>query len=304
MSSERPKKGLLAALREEPLAFWAFDGLAELTCPCCEEHPSHISAYPFHSTPVFARQILTWCDTCGFGMVPGTSFELDDYYRSQYALENRQDRDMDPAAYFKLLNSNAPPGNLARYIGRARDQAKRIRNVMPGAQSMLDVGAGPGYALYACNFGAKFAIEQDRHSRKFLDFIGATLLEWNEVRGLSFDVVLLSHSLEHFAHDQMFDRLKCLVDALAPGGLLYVEVPPGGLSWKHYSYRHEPHTLFFTPESLDRLARRLNLEVLHCGPLISTFNLIEDRADPIYSPAEEKFGDPRGRLTLLGRKLV
>ncbi|QLC26658.1 class I SAM-dependent methyltransferase [Parasphingopyxis algicola] len=289
-------------LRNEPLAFWDLRKIETIECVCCDAQPSHVSAYPFASSERFARQIIVWCENCGFGMVPQTSFPLEDYYREEYALQNRGDRHADPELYFAKMDSEHPPKNLARYIARARYQIKNIRRFIPRIGAMLDVGAGPGYALRASGADKKFALEHDEYSRKFLHHIGATLVEWETASRHRYDVILLSHSLEHFEYSDVVKRLRMLVSSLNPGGLLYVEVPPGGLGWKHYSYKHEPHTLFFTPEALRRLATKLGGEVLKCEPTIRNYNLVSDLESPIYHGAKaRRLNDPRGRLTLILR---
>lgn len=290
-------------MRNEPLAFWDLNLIAASPCICCDQEMSHVSAYPFHSSEKFARQIILWCELCGFGMVPGTSFPLDDYYRTQYAIENRRDRDLDPESYFAKMESDNPPKNLARYIGRARNQIRKIRKYVPEIGSMLDVGAGPGYALWASGAKQKFAIEYDDFSRKYLDYIDATIVDWDAVPRHRYDVVLLSHSLEHFQFTEVLTRLELLMNSVNPGGLLYIEVPPGGLGWKQYHYKHEPHTLFFTPEALQGLAQKLNGEILLCAPTLKTYNLISDIENPIYEGRKgQRLGNPRGRLTLILKK--
>lgn len=289
--------------RDEPLAFWDVETLASLRCICCDSKTSHVSAYPSIYSAKFGRQIITWCKECGFGMVPGTSFSLEGYYQSEYALSNRRDRDVDPEVYFAEMDSENPPKMLARYIGRARSQIRKIQEYIPEITSMLDVGAGPGYALRVAGAKEKYAIEFDNYSVKFLDYIGAVCLDWDEVSKHRYDAILLSHSLEHFEYSDVVPRLEVLIGRLKPGGVLYIEVPPGGLGWKHYCYQHEPHTLFFTPEALSRLSEKLAANVVFCGPTIKTYDLIKDHEAPIYNGGNgEPFNDPRGRLTLILRK--
>ncbi len=302
-ASLQKHKKFAADVRQAPLAFWDLQVLAATPCVCCNSVSSHISAYPFHSSGAFARQLIIWCRKCGFGMVPETSFPLDEYYRQEYAMENRGDREEDPANYFARMDSRTPPQNLARYRNRARAQVKRIREYVPSIGAMLDVGAGPGYALRVAKAKKSYALEYDEFSKKFLDHVGATMVDWNTVGDFRYDVILLSHTLEHFQFDDVLPRMTQLVDRLNPSGLLYIEVPPGGLGWKVYNYKHEPHTLFFTPEALQRLGEKLSLEILACKPVNKTFNKIEDRDRTIYKPEKvDNFDNPRGGLTLIAQK--
>lgn len=291
-----------AAVRGAPLSFWSLQELSKTKCPCCGSPMSHMSTYPFYDSALFSRQITVWCQDCGFGMVPGTSFSLEDYYRSQYAVENRGDRDLNPEEYFQLMASENPPANMIRYYSRARDQIARIRSYVPEVDSMLDVGAGPGYALHISGSARKDAIEYDRNSKKYLDYIGATLIDWDQLKPKQYNVVLMSHVLEHFLPADIHPRLNMLARALRPGGIIYIEVPPGGLSWKLYNYKHEPHTLFFTVQALGELGKKLGLEMLFCSSLGTTNDRIEDRADGIYTPpTRDGYDNPRGRLTMICR---
>lgn len=301
-SLERHKK-FANAVRTAPLAFWDLGQVDSLRCVCCNSRPSHISTYPFFSSGKFARQIIVWCSNCGFGMVPKTSFELANYYREEYATENRGDRNIDPETYFAQLDSDNPPKNLQRYVSRAKTQCERIRSYVANIGTMLDVGAGPGYALHVSDADNKFALEYDEHSSKYLDYIGAEVVSWDNVSNHRYDVILLSHSLEHFQYSDVRPQLSGLISALNEGGILYIEVPPGGMGWKHYNYKHEPHTLFFTPEALRRLGDALGGKTLFCEPTVNTYDKIEDRDDAIYEPEKQyPLNDPRGGLTLIIRK--
>ncbi|MEM8695977.1 MAG: methyltransferase domain-containing protein [Pseudomonadota bacterium] len=294
---------LQTELRDEPLAFWNVPDIQSVDCPCCDQTMSHISSYPFHSSAKFARQLVLWCQGCGFGLVPDTSFSLSDYYRTEYAIDNRNDRAIPPEDYFAAMDSADPPRNLKRYVARAKDQLRRIRKIGGEIGAMLDVGAGPGYALRVSEADEKFAIEYDKHSRKYLDHIGARVIDWDTVEKHGYDAVLLSHSMEHFEYRDLLPRLKMLAKSLNPGGVLYAEVPCGGLGWKNYNSKQEPHTLFFTPEALFSLGRKLGLKMIIGKPLARSNKHIEDLENPIYEPEPgSPFDSSEGRITLIARK--
>ena len=296
-------KKFAESVRTAPLEFLSLETIAKTRCACCGNKPSHVSSYPFFDSADFARQIIVWCKACGFGMVPEVSFPLQRYYEEQYAVENRGDREIPPEIYFtRQPGEDGLPITLKRYFGRATDQLARIRKHMPTLDAMLDVGSGPGYALHLSEARVKDAIEYDRNSKKYLDYLGANLITWDTIPTEKYDAVLMSHVLEHFLPADVEPRLRALFGALKPGGLLYIEVPPGGMGWKHYNYKHEPHTLFFTPQALGTLCKRMQFEIVLLAPVAKTMEKVEERTNAIYQPNKKAFSDPRGRLTVICRK--
>lgn len=85
-----------------------------------------------------------------------------------------------------------------------------------------------------------------------------------------FDAVVLFHTLEH-VHDPQ-DFLAPLVDALAPGGRLFLEVPNGsardardGAAW--CGSRFTDHVVHYRADDLHRLADQVGLVVEHTSTL-------------------------------------
>lgn len=77
--------------------------------------------------------------------------------------------------------------------------------------------------------------------------------------GQDYSLIFLDHVLEHVADP--VDFLGGVCGRLRPGGIAYVETPNSDQRFKDDVF---PHTLFFTPRALRRLANRLGLEVLEC----------------------------------------
>ena len=146
---------------------------------------------------------------------------------------------------------------------------------------VLDIGAGSGMFLDALNhegFDIDYiAIEPDL-------FQSSILLKKNKVqkvfskienldKGLKFDLILLSHVLEHVRQPNIF--IKKIISMLHPSGVLYVEVPHQDHLFKK---ELEPHILFFNQSSLKVLLSRygniLNIECFGKTPKeeIQTFS--------------------------------
>lgn len=78
--------------------------------------------------------------------------------------------------------------------------------------------------------------------------------------GGPFDLISLSHVVEHFA--DVKTQLREIAEALRAGGLLFVEVPNQGAVPEGDL---ESHLHFFSRRSLSRLLSLAGLEVVFCG---------------------------------------
>jgi SAM-dependent methyltransferase len=167
------------------------------------------------------------------------------------------------------------PGLLARL--RARFLLRRLWWDVPpwrGQGRYLDVGCGSGGSLGAQKaLGWRVAgIEVDEaaaaKARRFTDEVHVGDVLGARVAPGSFDVVSAFHVLEHVPDPVAL--LRRMLDWLAPGGLVIVEVPnAGGLgasifgrAWSGLELpRHLSH---FTPESLTRAVAQAGGRVLWC----------------------------------------
>lgn len=289
----------LDAFKKADVAFYPLASIDAARCPACDTAPDHLCTYPF-DTVAFSRLVVLWCPTCGMGWVPEVPFDLDDYYGTVYAQENRGDRDIPPEVYFSEDNPLLQKGG-PRYFTRARAQIERAREHHPSIEAMLDFGAGPGYALWTSGARLKHAIEKDAACAKYLDHLGAERLTLESLPESTYDLVLSSHSLEHLVAHELVSVLERLRRALEPKGLLYVEVPSGGLSRLVMPGRHEPHTLFFTPDGLRRAVVRAGFEVVFADTLAKRENSL--RPEPVYTPpTNDAFASSaRGQITVLAR---
>lgn len=254
-------------LKRGPLYAHELSSLSACRCPACEGDDLWLLGYPYSISPQFSRLVVLLCRSCGLGWVPVLPFDLDDYYRSQYAVENRRDRDIDPALYFSDKDSLLAPqtNRLRNYFGRARQQIELARRYLSRIGAMLDYGSGPGYALHVAQATTKHAIEPDLHSRKYLDYLGAEVVKLETLPEGFYDLILSSHSLEHVPIENVFSVLAAFHRALKPEGVLLIEVPGAYLGRCYVVSRHEPHTLFFSPKSLTILLEKAGFEVVHAG---------------------------------------
>ena len=170
-------------------------------------------------------------------------------------------------------------------------------------REILDVGAGFGHVLHA--FGQRFpearrlAIEFSDVCVRHLRDIGAEAVAEPMEQVLprldrQFDVIILSHVFEHLL--QPGKALQNLAGRLAPGGLLYIEVPniPRDALTRYLDHQwapryDEPHITFFDQESLRDMLERYGLQVVRC-----------DTAGPLYREVSRlRFSLPPFRQTVL-----
>lgn len=226
------------------------------TCPFCgEDEVSHISSYPGHETPFFAKLMVGWCTSCGGGHVFNLPISLNDYYKDVYATENRKgDRDLDPAVYFSDRNPMWK-GKKNKYLRRVDDHLQTISEYMTTPRSILDYGSGPGYLLWRSDAKRKYAVEPDEMSTKYLEYLGVQKVEIDKLPK-NLDCIVASHVMEHIEFQDLNHVVKRLYSALSKKGTFLVEVPPGALLQKRYEYLHEPHTLFYSKKAMVQLMDR------------------------------------------------
>lgn len=213
------------------------------TCVSCAGSLAHDRPYRFKSA-VFRRSFrgsdVMRCTTCDLrqvdvGLVDDAA--LTNYYRSDYRSVARIG------------------GGDAMFIYRPRAQglAALARQVAGDTvERIFEVGAGHGINLAALG-------EAYPTARLFTDEIDETVHLPDRIAQASladgpFDIVLMSHVLEHFADPLAV--LEQAADALSPQGILLIEVPndtPGEMAVQAH---HEPHLTFFEQPTLRSLVER------------------------------------------------
>jgi 2-polyprenyl-3-methyl-5-hydroxy-6-metoxy-1,4-benzoquinol methylase len=154
-------------------------------------------------------------------------------------------------------------GNRARLAALARFTSPpgRLLDVGSGMGFLLDEAAAAGWSVAGVEpvaGSAQSALDNGHDVR-------VALLEDAGLPEASFDVVVLSHVLEHMPDSQ--DFLGSVLRWLRPRGHLLVEVPNyaslarrrHGTSWTHY--RPLEHIVYFTPSTLRRTLEDAGLRV-------------------------------------------
>ena len=295
------RKGILRKnqwfFKSEPSSFHVLSELG-FPCPTCETPATHQSDYPSRAR-LFARCNVLFCTHCGCGFVIEMREALEQYYTNEYAKSNRLDREIEPAAYFESLcrGNNV---SIAKYDARVQRQIDLLCRFGGKFGSVLDYGSGPGYFLYRCGAKILHAVEPDMASHKYLKYLKAVIhADAQSLPKATFDTIVASHALEHLPAETLHSVVTSLFDALAPGGTLLIEVPQGGHSHLHLAgERQEPHTIFFTGQSLVEVVRRAGGKILFQQAL----GRVESprREAPIYTPSGPPFfRTAKGSLTVV-----
>jgi len=254
-------------------------------CIVCGAGSERRFVYPYPSTHErFSSLYVLGCGACGVSWVPRGALDLDEYYASTYARENRNDRAEPPASYFANVESKKG------YYDRARRQAEYTRLLGRPVKTVLDLGSGPGYFLYVLDrlqpgIEQRYAVEPDLASHKYLKHLGAKVVVLDEVESLHpIDIVLSSHSLEHYWLEQLPGVLRSVGRSLAEDGLFVFEVPSADLLRTNWHYIHEPHTTFFSRDAVDLLLRSAGFCSVALIPLYD--KRFPVRKDAVFHPTK------------------
>jgi hypothetical protein len=85
----------------------------------------------------------------------------------------------------------------------------------------------------------------------------------------SFDLTLMSHSLEHFQYNKILSIIDDICSMTAIGGVLMIEVPSENYLIDERDVNHSPHLCFFTIDSLRNLILKTKFDIIYieeCGP--------------------------------------
>lgn len=245
-----------------------------MNCPACQR-----AMRPWITMPIDAKKDadtpygnVVRCSSCGLGMttpmprpdeVPGF-YDLSSYYtHGESHMRPLPDTLLD-----KVLVA------LAWRADRARPfDADTVAALLPPGGTVLDIGCGHGELLEQLVARGIDAVgmDPDQRSRELAADNGLTVYAGTaekpslELAGRCFDLVVMSHSLEH-----CLDPVAAMASVkrmLAPGGHAYIEVPNAGChhfeEFRQCSEMFDAprHLWFFTDDALSEVARGAGLRV-------------------------------------------
>lgn len=235
------------------------------------------SMQPWIDMPIDAKKdaptaygAVARCTGCGLGQANplparndvATFYDLDAYYTHGQS----HMRPVRAGLFDRILVRLAWQADSARPF-----DIDAICTLLPAGSTVLDIGCGDGELLELLRDAGYTAmgIDPDAESRAaaarkgLMVFSGTAEQPPKELRGCRFDLVVMSHSLEHCLDPAA--ALRTVRAFLTPRGLAYVEVPNAGC--RHFeTFRHcsemfdaPRHLWFFTADALSRSAAAAGL---------------------------------------------
>jgi 2-polyprenyl-3-methyl-5-hydroxy-6-metoxy-1,4-benzoquinol methylase len=229
-----------------------------VTCTLCGN--DGVSRVQDH--PDFAGVAIYRCHGCDYWFAHPAPSEatLKKYYETTYAQRRTWSGSLE---YLTVMER------------RAAAQREFIGAELASVRRALDVGCGVGALVAELQRTGVDAVGYDSDET----VIGIGRSRWGanihsgHLAGTDatprFDLLCLSHVVEHFAHPP--SDLRSVALNVRPGGWLFVEVPHCVPWMFEQRVATESHLAFFTPRSLGALAAAAGLEIVrlrNCGPPI------------------------------------
>jgi SAM-dependent methyltransferase len=248
------------------------------SCPCCrssnlaESFNYNNHAYSFIKNmgdDIFEGLRISVCLGCGFGfagpVIPDK--ELINFYNHFYS-----HIDGLHSIWMKLNVVSWKNATSLRSLAQIFLARQYVR--IEKSSNILEVGPGYGDLFAAlkqlgetCNF---FAVEEDLSKAKSLKNLGVKSIK--SLKNLNivdsegkFDLIVMSHVLEHFQYSDLEESLKNMYSVLSNKGAFLIEVPGDNFLIDEREVDHCPHLCFFTVESLRVLLTRIGFEVCFIG---------------------------------------
>ena len=204
---------------------------------------------------IFPNLKITLCTQCEIAQINHKLIDqekLNHYYFYCYR-ENRLDGD------------NGTEYCRKYFTARGRSQARLIKKYLGKKKvaRVFEYGAGYGYNLLEIS---KLFPKADLYTNE-IDKTIEKLMEFKKYKpDLQYDIILMSHVLEHLLNPQ--EIIQSMVNCLAPGGLLFIEIPNEQAKVLRAVEKIEPHITFFNLNSLKNFIKKYSnnkLEIVYSG---------------------------------------
>jgi hypothetical protein len=292
-------------------------------CPICSNKISPNNHTPYNDIgwsdwEIFTDLKLIYCISCGFGFsIPELNERVvHHFYEKQY----RSKESTFHINFSKLKNiRDNGVGDIRNDRAFSQLSLARAFCNFNYQDIFLDIGPGDGGSFKVAKTlfdNPKFhAIELSQgakeHYRNNYQANSHNSINDFIKLNLKAQIILMSHSLEHYRLSDLSELLLNLSLALAKNGVAIIEVPHVDLR-VHIKNRgaDTPHFLFFSKESLAFLFEQNSFEVLFldtCGPLyqsVEEFLASNDNSSKIKGHLKQTFNKLPKLLQIILRTLV
>ena len=267
---------------------------------------------------IFNKLQITYCMSCGFG----SSFpELNDTVVNHFYEKQYRSRQSTFHINFSKLEGNKGSGVKDIRNSRAFGQLSLARAFcnFNSKDIFLDIGPGKGGSFKVAKTlfdnPSSHAIELSQgakeHYKKNYNVHSHNSLNNFISSNLKAQIILMSHSLEHYRLSDLPELFLNLSLALTKNGVAVIEVP-------HVDFRlHKekrgvdtPHFLFFSKESLMLLCKKYSFEILFidtCGhkyESVEEFLISNPSASKIKNSLKQNFNKLPKLFQIISRTVV
>ena len=217
---------------------------------------------------IFLKRKILSCNNCGFSCVypPIENKLLNKFYRNHYSAYGGPHYEPYQTSIYKWKN------NINHRAMSQVSLARQYLNIDDGS-NILDIGCGFGENFSMLkkmkinpNF---FAIEAGENYINRLLELGASILptkdgsvELDQNYHGFFDVIFMSHVLEHFNANELESIVVKIHKYLKDGGIFVCEVPNDDFRIKDLEGNNQaPHLCFFSIDSIQELLNKIGLSI-------------------------------------------
>ena len=249
--------------------------MTEKSCSICNAkilRDKYRSFFPssLNSLVEITKASIYTCDKCGFsGVTESIRHDRLMLYYSQY-YNAKADKAFQNSKFARLKTKTYIFNE--RYMGQL--QTLSVFKALKKDTSYLEIGSGKGdlfNILIHSGLGGKFTVlEPQNAARMILDHydveaIDGDITDPNALSGQKFDVIFLSHVLEHFNPSDVKTVITNIRKLLNDDGIFLCEIPHADLdAYPEACENIVPHLSFFSKKSAKLLMEQCDLKVIYC----------------------------------------
>ncbi len=239
--------------------------LEAVGCPCEADHDITIANIDRYGLAVGTQL----CMSCG---LMRCSARFDQRSMARFYAEDYRDM-YDPLGPVLHFETDVKAGQwMIRQMPKLFGISEVIFDIGCGTGGkLLPISALPGKRAVGCDFAPDFISHGRSRGVEIVEGGAAALVEKVGKRA---DLVILSHVAEHFL--DLERELTEVIEAIKPGGFLFIEVPGavGGFELPFYRsdilrYVQNAHAYYFTRQTLTAVLTSLGLQVLSMDENVS-----------------------------------